>query len=46
MTRHRFYFGLAALFGTFVLFLIWLANYNNQAAIKRLEKYEIPRTVR
>jgi hypothetical protein len=42
----RLYFGLAALAGMLFLFEIWLAQHEQQAAIDRLERYEIQRTQR
>jgi hypothetical protein len=39
----RLYFGLAALAGMLFLFEIWLAQHEQQAAIDRLERYEILR---
>jgi len=42
----RLYFGLAALAGMLFLFEIWLAQHEQQAAIDRLEWYEIQRTQR
>jgi len=35
-------FGAAALIGTLLLFTGWLADYQRQAAVDRLEKWEAP----
>jgi len=36
-------FGAAALAGTLLLFEGWLAEYQQQAAVDRLERWEVPR---
>jgi hypothetical protein len=38
--RKQWYFGAAALVGTVLLFLGWLAEHQRQAAIDRLERWE------
>ena len=43
MNRHL-YLGLAALAGTLILFVLWLAQYERHAAIERIERYEVPHT--
>jgi hypothetical protein len=35
-------YGAAALIGTLLLFAGWLADYQRQAAVDRLEKWEAP----
>jgi hypothetical protein len=42
----RLYFGLAALVVMLFLFEIWLAQHERQAAIDRLERFEIKHTQR
>ncbi|MGY8665598.1 hypothetical protein Q3C01_25000 [Bradyrhizobium sp. UFLA05-109] len=39
-------FGLAALGGSLILFVLWLGHHEQQAAVERLERYEIPHTDR
>jgi hypothetical protein len=42
----KLYFGMAALCGTLFLFELWLAQHQQQAAVDRLERYEIQHTQR
>jgi hypothetical protein len=42
----RLIFGFAALAGSLILFVLWLAQHEREAAVERLERYEMPRTDR
>jgi hypothetical protein len=40
--ERNLYFGLAALAS--MLFVVWLGQHERQAAVERLERYEVPHT--
>jgi len=44
MSNRNLYIGLVALTGALVLFLVWFSQHSREAAIERLEHYEIPRS--
>ena len=42
--RRHYYVGAAALAGTVLLFMGWLADHQRKAAIDRLQEWEAPHT--